>query len=73
MPKKRPWTDQELELARRLFENAKSAGKLKPPRAMAVVGLRSGGPNRTAWSQPDWRWYLREARVMIENDPANDW
>ena len=67
MKRTKPWTDQEIELAKKLFENAKASNRLKQRRVLAVSAGLSGGPTRTAWSEVTWRDYLPDARKSIED------
>lgn len=67
--KPRPYTAEEIALAKQLFERAKETGTLKEPRGLFALGLANG--YRASEGIPvTYCDYLREARLMLAKRSA---
>lgn len=65
MPRKSaPYTDAEIALAKRLFEQAQASGTLKPPRGLIAIAL-SNGYRQSVSQAVTFRDYLRDARHRL--------
>lgn len=62
---RRQYTTAEIELANKMFANAKVNGTLKAPSAIAALAIRNGYRQTITQSEVTFRNYLRDARQAL--------
>ena len=60
-----PYTDEEVALAKSMFERARAQGKARPRAIAVMVGLSRPEARHVVRHEPHYRDYLKRARISL--------
>ena len=60
-----PYTDEEIALAKSMFERAQARGEARPRAIAVMVGLSTPKARHAVYHEPTYRDYLRQARTKL--------